>query len=153
VTFERTRDLERVRRAIANDARIWSASTDDTAPNSARWKPSRDERIWYVVAIEGCEAVATLTLVPENAVTYQVHMDRVFGARPARALREFFAWAFEHTPARRIGAAIPADNPIAIRAARRAGMTQYGINPASFLRGGKLQDQILFGVSKPCPAQ
>jgi RimJ/RimL family protein N-acetyltransferase len=137
-----------VRAAIAFDARVWAASIDDGAPSPGDWRPGADPRIVYVVASDAGRPVATFTLLPQNSVTYEIHVDRAFGPQAARAHREIFGWAFEHTPARRIVASIPADNPIAIRAARRAGMEQYGVNLASFLRRGVLQDQILFGVSK-----
>lgn len=139
-----------MRREIAFDARVWSASTDDGAPDWRDWTPGADERILYIVAIDRGDIVATFTLLPQNTVCYEIHVTQAFGRQAARAHREIFAWAFEHTPAKRIVASIPADNPVAIRAARRAGMREYGTNPASFLRGGELQDQILFGVSKPC---
>lgn len=151
MTFERTRDLDLVRRAIAEDARVWAAATDDFAPHSDEWYPAADERILYLVASDAGGIVATFTLLPQSAVCYEIHVDRAFGRGAARAHREVFAWAFRNTPARRIVAAIPADNAIAIRAARRAGMQEYGRNPQSFMRGGELRDQILFGVSK-CPA-
>lgn len=152
IEFERTRDLELVRRAIAFDGRVWSASTDDSAPAAREWRPSADERILHIVASDAGSDAALFTLLPQNSVCYEIHVTRAFGRGAARAHREVFAWAFENTPATRIVASIPADNPIAIRAARRAGMREYGRNPASFLRGGKLHDQILFGVTKPCQA-
>lgn len=147
MTFERTRDLERVRRAIAGDARVWAASTDDAAPAREAWRPGADERIIYVIASDECGMIALFTLLPQNAVCYEFHMTRAFGARFAAALKAFFSWVFENTPARRIVGAVPSDNPIAIRALQRAGMRQYGVNEKSFLRGGELRDQILFGVS------
>lgn len=147
MTFERTRDLERVRRAIAGDERVWRAATDDGAPERGDWRPSDDERIHYVVASDAGREVATFTLLPQNSICYEIHVSRAFGPQAARAHREVFGWAFRHTPARRIVAAIPADNAVALRAARRAGMQEYGRNPRSFSRRGKLHDQILFGVS------
>jgi hypothetical protein len=29
------------------------------------------------------------------------------------------------------------------------GLKQYGVNEASFLKGGKLWDQVLMGISRP----
>lgn len=126
---------------------MWRAATDDFAPAREAWRPIDDERIHYVLAKEGERVLTLFTLLPQNAVCWEFHMTRAWGA----PLRPFFAWVFEHTPARRLVGAVAADNPIAIRALRRAGMQEYGRNPQSFMRGGELRDQVLFGVSKSWP--
>jgi RimJ/RimL family protein N-acetyltransferase len=55
---------------------------------------------------------------------------------------------FENTTAQRIVGAIPAYNRLAVQVVKRAGMEQYGLNPGSFMKHGKLEDQILYGISK-----
>jgi RimJ/RimL family protein N-acetyltransferase len=146
--FRRESDPERIRELVAGDARMWHAAIDDgVAAGPEAYRPHSDPRVWYVVASDDGSDIALFTLLPQNAVCYEIHVTRAFGRGAARAHRGIFRWAFEHTPARRIVASIPADNPIAIRAARRAGMKPFGVNPASYARGGKLHDQTLLGVS------
>jgi hypothetical protein len=54
---------------------------------------------------------------------------------------------FEHSTAERIIAEPPACNRLAVQLASRT-MKQYGINERAFMKGGILQDLVLFGVSK-----
>jgi hypothetical protein len=43
---------------------------------------------------------------------------------------------------------VPANNRLALSFAKSCGMTEYGLNPQSFLKDGQLYDQVLLGVSK-----
>lgn len=128
----------------------WDAATDDACPAAAEFRPNEDERIVYLEARRGRELVGILTLIPENAVCFQLHfagnLSRIKTA--TAAARAVIAWAFRNTPARRVVASIPATNRLAIALAKRTGLTQYGVNSASFLKRGQLVDQILLGISK-----
>lgn len=159
MTFARTRDFALVRSVLTHRSQIRMAS-DDATP--ADWRPNEDERVIYITAIAptSCAAFAELagifTLIPQNAVCYEIHaalLPACWGPRTREALRGAIEWAWRETPARRITASIPAYNRLAIRLARDAGMQEYGTNAASFLRGGVLHDQVLFGISKQniCP--
>jgi hypothetical protein len=44
---------------------------------------------------------------------------------------------------------VPQGNRLAYRFAIAAGMEQYGVNEASFIRDGRMQDQICLGISRP----
>lgn len=151
IRFARTCDLALVRRAIADDARVYDASGDDSAAPRESWQPNEHPAIWYVVAQnvkeKGSGFIGLYTLIPQNAVAWEIHATRVFGAAAADALAGIPVWMRGETGARRIVASIPATNRAAIRAARRAGFAEYGRNPRSFLKRGELIDQILLGVS------
>jgi L-amino acid N-acyltransferase YncA len=57
-------------------------------------------------------------------------------------------WLFGHTPCRRLIAEIPAYNRLTVQLARRSGFIDYGRNPKSFMKFGKLQDLVLMGLSE-----
>jgi RimJ/RimL family protein N-acetyltransferase len=127
-------------------------ASEDATPED--WAPNEDERIVYLEVRDAGELLGIVTLIPQNAVCYEIHaalLPIAWGPRSAEALRGAIAWMFERSPARRIVASIPAYNRLAIALGKRAGMQQYGVNVASFERGGRLHDQILLGLSKPCP--
>lgn len=146
IAFARVHDLALVRATITAPG-AWEPATDDSAPAIGDWDPNPHPAIWYVLASESERAISLYCLVPQNAVTWEIHASRVFGRGASAAHKAVFPWAFAATGARRIVASIPATNRIAIRAAERAGMTRYGLNPASYLKHGELIDQILLGVS------
>jgi hypothetical protein len=58
-------------------------------------------------------------------------------------------WIWRNTPCRRIVTNVPEDNRLAYRFALSAGMIGYGLNRASFQRGGRLLDQHCLGISRP----
>jgi hypothetical protein len=58
-------------------------------------------------------------------------------------------WIWHNTPCRRLITNVPADNRLAFQFALSAGMEPYGKNEDSFLKGGKLLDQICLGISRP----
>jgi RimJ/RimL family protein N-acetyltransferase len=59
------------------------------------------------------------------------------------------SWLWAHTSCRRLITNVPARNRLALRFAEAAGMERFGVNHASLLKDGKLQDQILLGLSRP----
>ena len=90
-------------------------------------------------------------LHPHNYVLYEVHtalLPCAWGLRAPLATRAGARWMFEHTNCQRIVTCVPAGNTLALRLALKAGMSQYGRNPRSLLRGGVLVDQILLGMNK-----
>jgi RimJ/RimL family protein N-acetyltransferase len=148
--FARTRDLTLVRSVLTHASQVRMSAEDAT--DVATWNPHDDERIWYIAARELDEVLGIFTLIPQNACCYEIHaalLPRCWGARTREALRGALAWMFANSPARRIVASIPAYNRLAIALARDAGLTRYGMNEKSFMRGGTLHDQVLVGISKP----
>lgn len=149
VQFERTRDLDRVR-WILTQPEIWAKVIDDSAPHSEEWQPNGHPDIWYVTASVGPHLLGLFTFIPLNAVCFEIHvaMRKLAWGRPAEeAGKQIWAWMWEHSPARRIVATAPAFNRLVVRYAERSGMKKYGVNEKSFLRFGRLHDQVLLGIS------
>lgn len=151
LTFGRTRNFVLIRDTLTHASQYRMASEDAT-PHPFAFRPNEDDRIIYLATFDAGELLGIFTLIPQNAVCYEIHcalLPPCWGPRTREALRGAIAWAFANTPARRIVASIPAYNRLAIRLARDAGMTQFGTNEKSFERGGALRDQILLGISPP----
>jgi RimJ/RimL family protein N-acetyltransferase len=91
-------------------------------------------------------------LVPENAICWKVHtclLPLAWGKKAKKAARQGIEWVWKNMPAMRLVTDVPAYNRQASIFARWAGMTQYGLNPKSYQKNGKLMDVILLGISKP----
>lgn len=56
-------------------------------------------------------------------------------------------WVWEHIPCRRIIVNVPACNRLALAYMKRIGFEEFGINQASFLKNGRIYDQICLGIS------
>lgn len=148
IEFERTHDLSFVS-SIYTLPRIWPWIGDDYAPERSTFQANGDPRIVYLFCKEE-HTVGLFTFLPQNTVCWEVHIV-LLPRRKTRGyviLRGAMDWMFEHSTAQRIVGHVPAFNRLAVKVARRAGMLPYGINPRSFQKNGKLEDQILFGLSK-----
>jgi RimJ/RimL family protein N-acetyltransferase len=152
MTFARTRDFARVR-AVLTDATQYAMAGDDSTPPAVEFRPNEDPRIVYIaVQHESGAVVGIVTLIPENCICFALHaalLRPLWGARSREALRGAVDWAWRETPARRIVAAVPEYNRLAIKLAMESGFEMFGWNPRAFLKGGQLHNVLHLGVSRP----
>lgn len=153
ITFERTDSLSLVR-CILTSPYAWPHVGDDFAGDPKEFLPNGDPRIWYVLAMNGPEMVGLFTFLPRNQVLWEGHIVLMPRRRPrgTQILREGLDWMFEHSTAQRIIAEVPTCNKLAVKLVGSV-MEVFGLNSKAFRKHGKLQDLILFGASKTCPAQ
>jgi RimJ/RimL family protein N-acetyltransferase len=100
----------------------------------------------------GKELLGLWMFHPQNAVCWEVHtclLPNAWGERAHIAARALPEWIWQHTPCRRIVTHVPENNRLALRFALKAGMTIFGCNKASYLKHGRLCDQLCLGLSKP----
>jgi RimJ/RimL family protein N-acetyltransferase len=131
--------------------RIYRQISDDGSPPPEEFQPSDHPAVTYLMAYQGEELLGLYVLVPHNSVCWEAHvamLPRAWG-RARAATRALFAWLWTHTPCRRLVASIPESNRLALALARETGMRVFGFNEKSFLRGGRLEGQILLGLSRP----
>ena len=152
--FERTVDFELVRRILTHPD-LYSRMGDDGSPPREQFRPNPHPDIWYVLAIEYECPAGLFVLVPENVITWQIHVAMLpwaWGAIAQLAGRSILPWVWEHTPCRRITASVLAGNRLAVQyGLRTLGLVQFGRDPQSFLKNGQRQDRILMGRSHLCP--
>lgn len=151
MTFERTTDYAIIRAIITHPTQYRHAG-DDFSPKVEDFRVNEDPRIWYILYRDLGKPGALLTFLPQNPICFEVHLcvlPFLWGKyHPTAILAAAFRWMFNNSPARRMVASIPIKNRLAIRLATRAGMARYGKNERSVMRGGRLQDQVLFGIDK-----
>ena len=144
----RTKDYELVRSLIAHP-KVYPWLADDGSPAAEDFRPFQGDAIYYLL-VEEQTPVGVFMFVPENAATVQVHtcLTPAVWGRSIEATNAAKRWIFEHTKFQRITTTIPENNRLAQRLAVRSGMKEYGRNPKSYLKGGVLLDQILYGMNK-----
>jgi hypothetical protein len=110
--------------------------------------------------MDGEELLGLWMFVPQNSVCLEVHTCLLpgHGFRRSRvAAKEAAEWIWANTNCQRIFTNVPVFNVIAKRFAEAAGMAEFGVNEASFIKDGKLHDQVQLGMSRPkettCPQQ
>ena len=151
IHIERSTDYALIR-GIMTHPRVYPHLTDDGSPAAADFEPIESEALYYLVAWDGNELLGLWLFVPLNAVCWEVHtalLPHAWGDRARRAAVVMLQWIWGNTPCRRIVTHVPADNRLAYDFALAAGMQVFGIDEQSFLKGGRLLDQICLGINRP----
>ena len=147
---ERTRDYELARQIITHP-RIYPWVTDDASPAREDYRPIESDAVIYLLVYDAAELLGMFLFTPQSGVCVEVHtclLPHAWGSRATAAAAAARAWIWAHTPAARIVTSVPADNRLALRFAVRSGMLEYGRNPASIRKNGRLEDLILLGISR-----
>ena len=153
--FERTKDYGVVREILTGKG-IYDRISDDFAPPVGKFQVNKHPDIWYVLVDGPSVGLGMFCFFPENAVCWAAHACLFRGILPVSARqagREVVQWIWENSPCQRIIASIPLCNRAAVRYAgdpQGPALIRYGVNERSFMKGGRLWDQILMGRSK-CP--
>jgi RimJ/RimL family protein N-acetyltransferase len=149
--FERTRDYELIA-AIITHEKLWPWLTDDFSPAREDYRPAENEAIRYVLVSDAGELLGMFIFIPESEVCWTIHtclLPHAFGPRAAEAALGVVAWVWANSGCMRITTNVPKYNRLARRFALAAGMAEYGVNPKSYRKHGKLHDQALLGMSRP----
>jgi RimJ/RimL family protein N-acetyltransferase len=158
MTFERSFDYPLLT-AIAQHPRIYAESSDDYSPAREKFKLIESDAFIYVLVRDEEMVLGFFAFCPQSEVCWEIHTCLLPSARGAQALeaaRGILEWAWTNSRCRRIFTNVPEFNRGALWFSRKAGLEEFGRNVKSFLRGGKLHDQILLGISRPggmeCPS-
>lgn len=149
VRCDRTFDLALIKRTMTH-RRIYPYICDDGAPPAEAFSPIDNPLIYYL-QMSDSEHLGVFMLHPHNTVCFEVHtclLPHAWGETARQCTREGTRWMFDNTPCRRIITNVPQYNRLALKLALESGMSQFGVNPKSFLKDGKLCDQIMLGISK-----
>lgn len=149
ITVERTFDFELVKSYITHP-RVYEHVSDDSCPPASEFQPCESGMVIYALVRFDGEPAGVFMLVTENAVTLQVHTclgPNAWG-KSVEAAKAAAEWVFSTTKFLRLNTQVPVCNKLAERLALKAGMTQYGLCPKSFLKNGRLWDIGLYGMSK-----
>lgn len=147
-------DDEDVIRSIVTHPKVYPHISDDGSPAPDDWKPN--PAVKYILVFDGCELLGLWAFVPENFVTWNVHtclLPIAYGRKALEAAKQMAEWVWKNIGCQRVTTNVPEYNRLALRFAERAGMVRFGVNPSSYMKDGKLYDQILLGMSNPAGAK
>lgn len=152
ITLERTYDPVLIK-SIFGHRRVFARMHDDFSPTREEWEPIVHEAtIGYMVAYEDDDPVGMFMVSAHNPVLFEIHeafLPSAWGDLAREATLKMREWIWQNTPCQRIIGNIVESNRLALKFALDAGMTIYGVNPRSFMKCGKLRDQIMVGISRP----
>jgi RimJ/RimL family protein N-acetyltransferase len=139
--------------SILGHPAIWPHISDDGCDEP---DPQDNDALYWMLASDDLGEAGVFLLHQHNAICWEVHtclLPRVWGRPASQAAQLLLAYAFGTVGARKVITHVPAYNRLALRFAKAAGMTQEGVNRASFLKDGALLDQIMLGITEkewPC---
>lgn len=151
-TFEKTEDVALIKSILAHPA-IFRFLHDDFAPPREEWEPPFFDSMIQYFAVRGERGLIGMFMCNlHSAVEVEIHtafLPCAWGRDVRQAACEFREWIWHETQIQRIiGKALPS-NVASVRYAEAIGMKAFGIDEKSFMFDGRLQDQILFGISRP----
>lgn len=150
--IERSRDYLHVR-LLMTQPEIYRHSADDYHPDPEKWRPIESDFVVYLVARDAAGLFGFGAFVPRTWSCYEAHLGflrRSFGSQALDSYRSMLAWMWQNKPrAARIVGEIDVANRRAIAFAKRAGFSEYGLNPRSWFKGGTLRDRVCLGISRP----
>ena len=138
--------MEIVRSILWND-KIWPHIHED---GQEKCDPIDHEGFNWMLVTD--DDIAGVFLVhAKNTYCYEMHtclLPKTWGAKAAKFAQILAGWAFNETRCKKLVTNVPAYNRAALRFARQGGMVQEGINRKSYLKNGKMIDQIMMGITK-----
>lgn len=144
-------DVDRITETLRHP-RIYPHITDDSCPvDPKEFYPSIGDPLVHLGVFDEDEYLGLFLVHPHSVFMWEVHtclLPHAWGTRAVQAAKMLIQWVFDNTSCQRLITSVPQGNPLALRLARNAGMTVYGINPKSLQRDGILIDQTLLGLNK-----
>jgi RimJ/RimL family protein N-acetyltransferase len=125
---------------------------DDSSMDDLDINPIINSKNWFFLVPEvDEEPIGFFMCNPVNFVTWEIHvaiLPKFRGKIAKLGAIGAIRWMFTHTTCKKIIARISVTNKAAINFAKKAGLTEEGISQKSFSVGGKLYDEIMFGIMK-----
>ncbi len=151
ITIAETRNFPLIK-SICGHPDVYGPASADGAPPAEEFQPCEMDGIRYVAVRRDRETVGIWMLVPHSTVCWEIHtalLPTVRGKEAVFASGLMKEWVWSSTNCLRLITNVPAFNRRTVMFCRMVGMKQFGLNEKSFMKDGKLQDQLMFGLSKP----
>lgn len=150
-TFEPSTERDLVK-SIVTHVKLYPWVIDDHAPSREEYEPTMHPSLLYLIVRDYGELQGLFFFHPINAVTFEIHtclLPHAWGGKARAIAREMLKWLWENTDCQRLVTTVPDYNRLALVFAKASGMKEYGRNPESFMKDGKLRDLILLGIGRP----
>lgn len=150
-TFEPTVDVDEIK-AIITHVALWPHVTDDFSPSREDYQPVMHPSVLYLIVRDHGVLQGLFFFHPINSILSEIHtclLPHSWGNTARQIAREMLIWFWENSSCERLVTTVPDYNRLALVFAKAAGMVEYGRNPESYMKGGKLIDLILLGIGRP----
>lgn len=135
-------------RSILHHPSVVEAFLDDFTPRD--FEPAWGPQVRYLGLSKDGWLAGLFVFIERSPVLWEVHTAMLPKLRPYAGIasKKALRWLWSETTCRRLYTQIPEDNAAAIRFAEAIGFKEYGRNPKSWQRRGRLLDIVQLGISK-----
>lgn len=144
--IERTRDMGLVY-SILSHPKIFPFIHEDGISEPAPL--DHDALHWMLISDD--EPAGVFLVHARGALCFEVHtclLPRIWGKDSMAASALLLRYVFTVMGAKKLVTNVPANNRHALRFAKANQMQIEGVNRASFLRNGEMEDQIMLGITQ-----
>ena len=139
-------------RSLLVHPEIYPGISDDFSPAPDKVQPIQNDAIIYLLAYDAFDLRGMFMLVPESHCVYEFHtclLQKGRGSYGFETGRAMIRWVWENTPCMRLTTKLPEFNRGGAVFAQKIGITEFGRDPASYMKNGTLHARILLGISRP----
>lgn len=131
---------------------VWDFLTDDSDLRIENYQPTlHDDSRWYIISHNG-QVAGAFWMRRVNAVTWEAHANvrpKFWGNKSGTAMCQLaLDEMIRDTGAKKIISLIPDSSPAVQRMAEAIGFKREGVQKKSWLKNGKLYDQIHYGITR-----
>ena len=150
VTFERTNDVDLIRRILTIEA-CWHRMVNDSTPLPEEFEVKQPERFTAVIAIEDEKTAGLFLIVPLRATEAEIHFCFMpnFWGHARRIAFNFVDWVWEETSLNRLVGPVPDYNPLALKLAKAVGFREVGSDSNVGTKHGKPFNLIVTELRRP----
>ncbi len=148
IQFQPTTDTEIVKQ-IVTSPRVWENLSDDYDGDPADYEAKVHPQVVYVLAKDADKTLGLLIFSVHSRICWEVTIavTREGRGRALEIAKAGIPWVFSKGCLRIIGRVLKS-NRLAVKLNKAAGFQVYGVNKECVLKNGKLEDFVLFGISK-----
>ena len=146
ISLSRTNDMELIKNILLHPKIYPHIHDDGTTGCDPAYHP---DIYWMLVTDE--DPVGAFMIHPSTSTCFEIHtclMPVIWGKKAKIAASLVLDWAFDTLCCSKLITRVPAYNMAALRFAKSAGFQIEGINRESYMHCGKLEDQIMLGITK-----
>lgn len=145
IELEQTENYKFLNDLVQREPELHPFLTDDDVKE---YVITEDKIITYLLIKASGMYRGFFLFFPRTSACCEYHTVAKLDKFTMQATELLFNWIWEHTVYQRIVTYILEENKIGLRFGLRCGLSEYGRNPNSVWKGGKLVSQILLGISK-----
>ena len=143
---ERTKDKSIISK-ILNDDDIFNAIAEDGC-KKGEFDPDVDGEIWVSVVHGELMGVCNFHAINKITIQGHIHILKKHRKHSLLAANSIYRWLLDNSGFLKLNVEIPSCHINVMKYCKAIGFSLEGLNRLSYLKGGKVLDQVLLGITR-----